>query len=205
VNQVIKNKGNKLIIYKPSYNETFFNNIRYTFKFNYTDSAKINVRFVSNVSYWLNKNLEPNEWINSYLWFSFIPTVGSVTTIITNSRLIYSPSGPGYIIFIDEYGNYDYVQINLINNNFPMPKIPYKAPPIWDVNIPMNWCSENNPLSRSMCTPIKTQKCGCCWAYNSATLLETSYAIANNLLQPNSNATRTNNDMCTTKITLPRW
>jgi len=177
-------KGSKIKILRPTYNETFFNGIRYTFKFNYTQTDKISVRFTSNISYWLNKNLSPNNWLNQYEWFSFKPISGSVISTVSDSSLVYCPSGLGYLIFTDIEGNYDYIQINLINSKFQTPSVIYKSPPSWNTNIPINWCNTNNPFGRSMCTPVKTQKCGCCWAYNSATLLETSYSIANNLLIP---------------------
>jgi hypothetical protein len=46
----------------------------------------------------------------------------------------------------------------------------------------LNWCSENNPLKKNICTAIKSQnKCGSCWAFAATDAIETAVAVATKL------------------------
>ena len=96
-------------------------------------------------------------------------------------------TGTGYLRLLSASGLYDDLYINLQNPLYPTSTASTNSatPPPWDSSLPLNWCTTNNPLGKSMCTGIKNQGfCAACWAFAASEVLESSYAMSHGGITP---------------------
>ena len=122
-------------------------------------SFKYTASLASQVSiYWISNFGQFLFGIGYFVSLSAGNYVG--VTLSTSIASFYTANyGLGVLRLVDTNGYYCDWEVNVVYPGYVASTSNTAAPtpPSWSATTPLNWCSTNNPLGKSVCTPIKNQ------------------------------------------------